>query len=656
VDGSTPAVSYSYEDGASGNTNRRVSVTYPDGREVKRTYGVPGSDDDRLSRVEGVFVSGEGDMAATYSYLGLSWFVKVVYDEAGVQLSYLKTAGQPVGDAGDPYNGYDRFGRTVDMRWVTTSSGAVRDRFQWGYDPSSNRTWRENLAAASGQDEFYRYDGLYQLTEFARGNLNINRTAISAIPANEQTFSFDPSGNWESFTDADDGAIDLDQDRIHNQDNQITQIDSSNFGLAYDKNGNATQQLPNQDGDWNKYFQLKWDAWNRLVELKDDGDAVVAAYQYDGATRRTTKTVGSDTHHYFYNDQWRPVEERVNAATTAERQYVWGVRYRDDLVFRERDTTGDGSLDERLYVTHDYYNPTAIINTSGFVEERYAYSAFGVRRIMGPDFSDRASSNFDWDFGFHGQFLDEESGYYNYAYRYYSPELGRFINRDPIEERGGINLYAFVGNSPVNRYDRFGLLIQRYEMDPAQLPVTAVPPSDLPESHDHGTVTSGATRARWNFNVGADINADVVVLKVDGNLSLELSYNQRERRSGNPGFLGHDNPNAYPLGELSTIGHERYHALIYKRNFNAMADALNPWDEKKVRKCCAGGYIKWIRGMAAEFEGQAALENGQFDAEEYGGGAASLRRGEALMQEGERLRAEALSELEKMHCPPPIIY
>jgi len=39
--------------------------------------------------------------------------------EPGVQLSYIKSSGQPLGDAGDPYKGYDRFGRTVDMRWVT---------------------------------------------------------------------------------------------------------------------------------------------------------------------------------------------------------------------------------------------------------------------------------------------------------------------------------------------------------------------------------------------------------------------------------------------------------------------------------------------------------------------------------------------------------
>jgi RHS repeat-associated protein len=40
--------------------------------------------------------------------------------------------------------------------------------------------------------------------------------------------------------------------------------------------------------------------------------------------------------------------------------------------------------------------------------------------------------------------------------RYYSPSLGRFLNQDPIEEQGGINLYAFVGNDGVNGWDYLG--------------------------------------------------------------------------------------------------------------------------------------------------------------------------------------------------------
>jgi len=44
-----------------------------------------------------------------------------------------------------------------------------------------------------------------------------------------------------------------------------------------------------------------------------------------------------------------------------------------------------------------------------------------------------------------------------YLYRFYSPQLGRWINRDPIEEAGGINLYGFVGNDPLNKIDPLGL-------------------------------------------------------------------------------------------------------------------------------------------------------------------------------------------------------
>ena len=49
------------------------------------------------------------------------------------------------------------------------------------------------------------------------------------------------------------------------------------------------------------------------------------------------------------------------------------------------------------------------------------------------------------------------SGMLYYGYRYYEPETGRWLNRDPIEEQGGLNLYGFVGNDGVNKWDRLGL-------------------------------------------------------------------------------------------------------------------------------------------------------------------------------------------------------
>jgi RHS repeat-associated protein len=45
----------------------------------------------------------------------------------------------------------------------------------------------------------------------------------------------------------------------------------------------------------------------------------------------------------------------------------------------------------------------------------------------------------------------------DYGYRWYDPLTGRWPSRDPIEEEGGMNLYGFVGNDGVNRWDRYGL-------------------------------------------------------------------------------------------------------------------------------------------------------------------------------------------------------
>ena len=62
-------------------------------------------------------------------------------------------------------------------------------------------------------------------------------------------------------------------------------------------------------------------------------------------------------------------------------------------------------------------------------------------------------------FLFSSEYLDSETGLVYYNYRYYSPELGRWINRDPIAESGGANLYHFVFNNPYFYIDLFGLEI-----------------------------------------------------------------------------------------------------------------------------------------------------------------------------------------------------
>ena len=84
------------------------------------------------------------------------------------------------------------------------------------------------------------------------------------------------------------------------------------------------------------------------------------------------------------------------------------------------------------------------------VSARYEFSPYGeLLRATGP----LATANpFRWS----TKFWDEESGLVYYGYRYYDPDQGRWLGRDPIAEEGGLNLYAFVANNPHSAVDPLG--------------------------------------------------------------------------------------------------------------------------------------------------------------------------------------------------------
>ena len=93
---------------------------------------------------------------------------------------------------------------------------------------------------------------------------------------------------------------------------------------------------------------------------------------------------------------------------------------------------------------------TELSDESGNVVAHYEYSPFGsLTKVTG----DHAGSN---PFRFSSEYYDEETGLVYYNYRYYNPELGRWISRDPIEEQGGYNLYGMIGNNPLYGWDKEG--------------------------------------------------------------------------------------------------------------------------------------------------------------------------------------------------------
>ena len=210
-------------------------------------------------------------------------------------------------------------------------------------------------------------------------------------------------------------------------------------------------------------FTCTWDAWNRLVEVKDKTtNQTVALYAYDGLNHRISKTVGDTIQHAYYNVGWQLLETRVGAGAPEslqpKYQYVWSLRYIDAPVCRDKNTDDDGLCDdERLHFTNDAnMNVTALLDTDGTVLERYAYDPYGKPSFFDANWQPRSASAYDNSILYCGYYYDEETGLYNPRTRYYHCLFGCMITRDAWYW-DGINLYEYSGSGPVSSRDPFGM-------------------------------------------------------------------------------------------------------------------------------------------------------------------------------------------------------
>ena len=149
--------------------------------------------------------------------------------------------------------------------------------------------------------------------------------------------------------------------------------------------------------------------------------------------------------------------ERVTPGSGAETVtwYVWGL----DLSQSVQEAGGIGGLllqdagtETRLYTYEANGNVGQLVDgTTGAVVAHYEYDPFGTTLTAS---GTAAEAN---PFRFSTKYTDADTNLLYYGYRFYSPYLGRWLTRDPIEEEGGINLYGFVSNNAINKKDYLGM-------------------------------------------------------------------------------------------------------------------------------------------------------------------------------------------------------
>jgi len=298
---------------------------------------------------------------------------------------------------------------------------------------------------------------------------NLKSEVTSATMANgESIYDYDSIGNRIQSAVAVGSGQSETNTYSANALNQYSCI--TNFAFS----ASSCETLPFYDLDGNiltnGVWSYTWDAENRMTSACSNG-LLLITNSYDDQSRRIAKSVFEITQSgtnvirqfSFLYDGWNPVREvRVQGSGVSTNYYCWGTDLSGSLqgaggVGGLQAVIVDGETPATYYPCYDANgNITAYVDELGDVRAEFSYDAFGNTITLElSNFSTLELSPFSHRFS--TKYADDETGLYYYGYRYYSSELGRWVNRDPIEEGDDSNLYVYVGNCPLAYCDVLGL-------------------------------------------------------------------------------------------------------------------------------------------------------------------------------------------------------
>ncbi|WMB14224.1 RHS repeat domain-containing protein [Akkermansia muciniphila] len=416
---------------------------------------------------------------------GLSWQVSELYDGLGRQAGYeLSADGRRVQQERLSYDGKGRLsalaaeGMENPFSWTYCEQGGLVEQLAYPNGMTRVNTYESSRDLLSVIDyqrpgstnpparHEYDYDALGRPTR-RRDTWN------TAEPKTTRLFTYNSRGELIGDQLRPGGRFGYQYDNIGNRKEAFEfgnttdyETDELNRYAGIAGNG-AAAFVPQYDADGNQtlvktstgIWTITYNAENRPVKFESEDGGTTVECAYDSMGRRFEKkvTVGGTTGfhaRYLYRDYLQVAECDLTGETPKlVRSYLWDPSepQATRVLAMTRWEANGTQVKEHLYCMHDAMkNVTSLFGEARGRRALYEYRPYGG---LVTSEGNMAQEN---KFRFSCEYMDDELGLIYYNYRHLNPRDGRWISRDPIAEQGGWNLFAFVGNNGVNRWDYLG--------------------------------------------------------------------------------------------------------------------------------------------------------------------------------------------------------
>lgn len=468
--GNGDSVSFTYD-----TLGRTKTVTFADGRVMTYTYNGEG-------RLHSVVETG-GKATVTYLY---------TYDSIGRLISSEQKEGS--NSVLRTHQTYDENNQLTKQSWQI-GENAYTERYTYNEKDGSLNT----MTTGTGDTLTMNYDGLRRLSSMSGGPFSREYTYrdISSTATAMQVsglrypslnggtnfgYTYDKLGNIATYTAPGKSAVTYTYDE---QGQLLKAAGDKAYTYSYDSVGNiltasdgsATHRYTYGDSGWGDlltafdgesitYDQIgnpisyyngtrwafTWENGRRLTKASSTAGTI--NYTYDLSGLRTSKTVGSVTHHYLYAGG-KLLQDSDGTNTLDFFYNAHGTPY------ALKHTVGTESPSSKIYyyITNLQGDVMQLVDTNGNAVATYDYDPYG--KVISASGA-MAEIN---PLRYRGYVYDTESGFYYLQSRYYDPAIGRFVNADTYVSTGhgifGYNSFAYCNNNPVIYVDNggdFGIL------------------------------------------------------------------------------------------------------------------------------------------------------------------------------------------------------